>query len=263
MSIRRSRVHGAMRGDVAVEDEVVVQWIDSGSGVLDVGRDAVPMQVGVPALFATGQRFEFAYEDWDQRLVHLDRGLVLDVAAERHLVDGTLAFDRTAAPTAAAVQRWRGSVAVAVRVLRTEGSSSLAWHEAQRDVVLSLLGLYPIEAELQPSGYGDRRTARLRAAVDFLHEHAAEPLTVSDVARASSISVRALQESFQRNLGRTPMNHLRDVRLRHARAELAAAEPGSTTVGEVAVRWGFSHMGRFSNEYARRFGEYPRETLRR
>ncbi|WP_420363835.1 helix-turn-helix transcriptional regulator [Curtobacterium aetherium] len=263
MSIRRSQMHGTLRGDVAVEDEVVVQWIDSGRGVLDVGRDAVAMQVGVPVLVVTGQRFAFDYEDWDQRLVHLDRALVLDVAAEEHLVDGTLAFDRTTTPSAGAVRQWRGSVAGAVGALRAEGASSLAWHEAQRDVVRSLFGLYPVEAERRPVGWGDRRTARLRSAVEFLHEHAAEPVTVSDVARASAISVRALQESFQRSLGRTPMTYLRDVRLRHTRDDLVAADPGSTTVGEVAMRWGFSHMGRFSNEYLRRFGEYPRHTLRR
>ena len=36
-----------------------------------------------------------------------------------------------------------------------------------------------------------------------------------------------------------------------------------TTVKEVATRWGFSHLGRFSRDYQRRFGEAPSETLSR
>ncbi|QWS32862.1 helix-turn-helix transcriptional regulator [Curtobacterium aetherium] len=262
MSIRRSQMHGLLRGDVAVEDEVVVQWIDSGRARVDVGRDEVRMEPGVPTLFPIERRFAMEYEDWDQRLVHLSRDLVLDVAAEQFLVDGTLGFDRTTPPSAAAVESWRGSVASAVRALRTDGSSSLAWHEAQRDVARSLFGLYRFQGEVLPDGYGERRNNRLRAAVEFLHEHAAEPLSVSDIARAADLSVRALQESFQRTLDRTPMNYLREIRLRRVRADLLAAEPGTGSVAEIAARWGFTHMGRFSGEYLRRFGEYPRRTLR-
>lgn len=263
MSIRRSQMHGYLRGDVAVEGEVVVQWIDAGRARVDVGRDEVRMEPGVPALFPIERRFEMEYEDWDQRLVHLDRDLVLDVAAERYLVDGTLGFDRSVTPTDAAVQAWRSSVAGAVRALRTEGSASLAWNEAQRDVVRSLFGLYRFQGEAQPDGYGERRNTRLRKAVEFLHEHAGEPLTVSDIARAADLSVRALQESFQRTLDRTPMNYLREVRLRQVHDDLVAAEPGTASVADIASRWGFTHMGRFSGEYLRRFGEYPRQTLRK
>jgi AraC-like DNA-binding protein len=263
MSIRRSQMHGYLRGDVAVEGEVVVQWVDSGSGRVDVGHDEVRMQPGIPALFPIERRFDVEYEDWDQRIVHLRRDLVLDVAAERHLVDGTLDFDRSVTPSAAAVQQWRGSVAGAVRALRSEGTSSLAWHEAQRDVARSLFDLYRFQGETLPVGYGERKNARLRAAVEFLHEHAAEPLTVSDVARAADLSVRALQESFQRTLDRTPMNYLREVRLRRVRNDLQRADPTAASVAQIAARWGFTHMGRFSGEYLRRFGEYPRHTLRR
>jgi AraC-like DNA-binding protein len=263
MSIRRSQMHGYLRGDVAVEGEVVVQWVDSGSGRVDVGHDEVRMQPGIPALFPIERRFDVEYEDWDQRIVHLRRDLVLDVAAERHLVDGTLDFDRSVTPSTAAVQQWRGSVAGAVRALRSEGTSSLAWHEAQRDVARSLFDLYRFQGETLPVGYGERKNSRLRAAVEFLHEHAAEPLTVSDVARAADLSVRALQESFQRTLDRTPMNYLREVRLRRVRNDLQRADPTAASVAQIAARWGFTHMGRFSGEYLRRFGEYPRHTLRR
>lgn len=263
MSIRRSQMRGRLRGDVAVEGEVVVQWIEEGQGRLDIGRHETRMQIGVPALAPTGQRFEFEYENWDQRLVHLDRALVADVASEQYIVDGTLLFDRTTAPAPAAVEHWRRSVAGAVRSLRIDGAESLAWHEAQRDVGRALLGLFRLQADEIPDGYGERRNRHIRAAVEFLHAHASEPLTVLDVGRAADLSVRALQESFQRIFETTPMHYLREIRMRHTHADLLAAEPGSVTVGQVAAQWGFTHMGRFSNAYHRRFGEYPRSTLGR
>ncbi|AOX65372.1 hypothetical protein BJK06_06085 [Curtobacterium sp. BH-2-1-1] len=263
MSIRRSQMHGSLRGDVAVEGEVVVQWIDSGSASIDVGRDEIRLQHGVPTLFPIERRFDMDYRDWDQRLVHLDRDLVLDVASERYLVDRTVDFDRTTPPTPAAIAEWRRAVAQSVQALRTSGNESLAWHEAQRGVASALLDLYRFRAEAVPAGWGQHRNARIRAAVEYLHAHAHEPLTVSDVARASDLSVRGLQEAFQRALDRSPMQYLREVRLRRAHEDLVASHVGQVSVADVAARWGFTHMGRFSGEYLRRFGEYPKQTLRR
>jgi AraC-like DNA-binding protein len=34
-------------------------------------------------------------------------------------------------------------------------------------------------------------------------------------------------------------------------------------VTAVAFRWGFSHLGHFTTDYKRRFGETPSETLMR
>ncbi|QYI98158.1 helix-turn-helix domain-containing protein [Curtobacterium flaccumfaciens pv. flaccumfaciens] len=263
LSVRRSQMHGYLRGDVATEGEVVVQWLERGEARVDVGRDEVRMQPGVPTLFPVERRFEMEYQDWDQRLVHLRRDLVLDVAAEDHLVDGTMAFDTTAAPNLTAVGLWRTAVSGALRALREEGDESLAWHEAQRDVARALFRMYPLQAERFPAGYGTRSDGRLRAAVEFIQAHAHEPLTVADIAQAAGLSIRGIQESFQRAFERSPMTYLREVRLGRVHEELRILDPQATSVADVARRWGFAHMGRFASVYANRFGEYPRDTLRR
>lgn len=77
------------------------------------------------------------------------------------------------------------------------------------------------------------------------------------------MSVRSLQESFRRSLDTTPMASLRGIRLEKVHRELSAAEPGTTTVTDVATRWCFLHLGRFAAAYARAYGEHPSETLRR
>ncbi|REH17472.1 AraC-like protein [Kutzneria buriramensis] len=103
----------------------------------------------------------------------------------------------------------------------------------------------------------------LGAVALLVHEvTGAEPLTVEDVAEAVGVAVRALQDGFRRHADTTPMSYLRDVRLRRVRAELTAAEPGTVTVTDVAVRWGFLHAGRFSVLYREQFGETPSTTLR-
>jgi transcriptional regulator GlxA family with amidase domain len=42
---------------------------------------------------------------------------------------------------------------------------------------------------------------------------------------------------------------------------MAPAHDGSVT--SIALAAGFSHLGRFSHDYAERFGERPSETLKR
>ncbi|MBT2504017.1 AraC family transcriptional regulator [Curtobacterium sp. ISL-83] len=269
LSLRRSQMHGALRGDVATGDDFVVEWIDRGAARIDVGRDEVVQRPHQPALFPPGRPFDFVSEDWDQRLVHVHRDLVLDVASERYDLESiggggdALLFDHTAEPTPAATERWFTAVRAASAALRTGGAGSLRWHEASRGVAAALLELYPPRLDAFHDALSQPDRANLRRAVDFIHAHARDPLTVGAIACAANTSIRSLQENFRNVLGTTPMLYLREVRLDGVRADLLAADPHLSSVGTIAGRWGFSHLGRFAGEYAQRFGERPSHTLRR
>lgn len=99
-------------------------------------------------------------------------------------------------------------------------------------------------------------------AIDFMHDHADEPITVAEIARHCSISVRTLQEGFHRHLSQPPLQHLRQIRLAKARASLKTANPYQDTVRSIAFRWGFGHLGRFASDYQAAFGELPSVSLR-
>jgi transcriptional regulator GlxA family with amidase domain len=65
------------------------------------------------------------------------------------------------------------------------------------------------------------------------------PLTTSTLARQCHVSVRTLQEGFQRHLGMmSPMAYVRVVRLRRAQRDLRSADPFHSTVSAIAHRWG-------------------------
>jgi hypothetical protein len=49
----------------------------------------------------------------------------------------------------------------------------------------------------------------IRTALDIIEEEAHLPLTLSSIATRSHISVRSLQQGFQRHLGTSPMAYLR------------------------------------------------------
>ncbi len=104
--------------------------------------------------------------------------------------------------------------------------------------------------------------AVVRRAVDYIHMHAHDALTVHTIAAMAGASVRALQTGFRTHLGTTPRRYLTSVRLDRVRRDLVAGTPHSTSVATSASFWGFTHLGRFASLYRARYGELPSTTLR-
>lgn len=102
----------------------------------------------------------------------------------------------------------------------------------------------------------------IQKAVDFMEDHAQEPITTADIAAHCCIGVRALQAGFQRQIGSPPLRYLRGIRLRRAHDDLLRADPYTDTVGLIANRWGFTHLGRFAALHEAHYGEPPSHVLR-
>lgn len=106
------------------------------------------------------------------------------------------------------------------------------------------------------------RPRHLRLAEEYICAHLDQPIAVEDIAAAAGISTRGLQQSFRKLRGNTPLEYWREARLTRAHSDLLHAGAG-TTVTDVALRWGFTHFGRFAAAYRARFGVSPRDTLRK
>ncbi|MFD7451845.1 helix-turn-helix transcriptional regulator [Kitasatospora sp. NPDC059827] len=91
-----------------------------------------------------------------------------------------------------------------------------------------------------------------------------EAVSVADIARAARTSLPSLRQGFRTHLNTTPLAYLRQLRLDHAHRDLLAIADGRAqgTVTDVAYRWGFTHLGRFSAAYRGSFGQPPSRTLR-
>lgn len=103
----------------------------------------------------------------------------------------------------------------------------------------------------------------IRTALEIIDAEAHLPLTVSELAARTHVSVRSLQEGFRSHLDASPMEYVRRVRLRRAHQMLLDSDPSSATVASVAYRWGFTNPGRFATAHLERYDESPAETLRR
>lgn len=108
---------------------------------------------------------------------------------------------------------------------------------------------------------GEALPLSARRARDYMHAHLAGQPTLSDLARVAGVGVRALTRSFERHVGVSPMRYMNRLRLDRVHLELQRAEARSVT--EVAMRWGFGHMGNFAAAYRERFGVHPSFTFKR
>jgi AraC-like DNA-binding protein len=106
------------------------------------------------------------------------------------------------------------------------------------------------------------RPASVRRVMDVVQELPAEPYDAAGLAAIAQVGLRTLQDAFRKHVGMSPMAYVTEVRLQRVHDQLRVSAPGTTTVAEVAYRWGFTHLGRFAQRYRRRFGEPPSRTLR-
>ena len=101
---------------------------------------------------------------------------------------------------------------------------------------------------------------RFRRVVE---EDPEQPLYIPEICKAIGISSRTLQACCHEHLGMGPKHYLLLRRMHLARRALRHATPDTSSVTEIATRYGFWQLGRFAVEYQSLFGESPSATLAR
>ena len=102
----------------------------------------------------------------------------------------------------------------------------------------------------------------VRRAEEYLEGCGDESVRIDDLCVAACTSLSRLERSFREVFGVGPRRFLVLRRLAAVRGELLRPDAG-ISVTDVATRWGFFHLGRFSQEYRLHYGERPSQTLSR
>jgi AraC-like DNA-binding protein len=100
----------------------------------------------------------------------------------------------------------------------------------------------------------------VRRAEEYIEANWNRPISIDELVEVTNVSARSLFKSFRLTRGYTPMAFVKNVRLKHARAMLAAGVPQTTVTG-VAFICGFGNLGHFAKHYRETFGEAPSDTL--
>ncbi|MFE0513400.1 GlxA family transcriptional regulator [Streptomyces sp. NPDC058964] len=100
----------------------------------------------------------------------------------------------------------------------------------------------------------------IRAVQDWVQENLHRPLLVSDLADRASMSPRHFARVFRREVGTTPGQYVRQMRVTRARQLLEASE---LTVCQVAARTGFTATETFLRAFSALVGLTPAQYRQR
>jgi AraC family ethanolamine operon transcriptional activator len=165
------------------------------------------------------------------------------------------------------LQRYRlaGMVREVLRSLQNQPEA--LQHEASRrslrEALLTVLSdiVLPDTLDQAASPRQQRRQELVHKVRDMVFDCPEQPLSVAELCVRLHVTRRTLQNAFQESLGTSPAAFLRTVRLNAVRRALRE-RPAQATIADTAARWGFWHMGHFSQEYKALFGETPSQSRR-
>ena len=128
-----------------------------------------------------------------------------------------------------------------------------------REIILKkLLKVFPSNRESRDCATGG--SVALDRVVRFIDENLKGTIDIEELSEVSNMSVRSIYNAFSRAYSTTPKCFVKQRKLNKLREDLLRGQCRNIT--EVALDYGFSHLGRFSSDYRKAFGELPSETLK-
>lgn len=243
-------------------------FLVGGSIEVRSGREEERFGPGDAVLYPYGTRFEMRWTRVDQEILSVDFDVIAHLAAQRTGPDAApVRFLGMRPVSPGMASYWCSMAGFVQRALAEEASGrvpALVLAEMENTVAAAALSVFPnttltIAHEIPERQLGP---AALRRAVAYIDAHAAEPLTLGDIASGVGVDPRALQRAFARHRATTPMGYLRRVRLENAHRDLQRADPATgVSVSGIARRWGFANLSRFAAAYHRAYGRTPQQTL--
>jgi AraC-like DNA-binding protein len=264
-------LHYRMDVDLLVEplDDLLFAAVVDGRLETRVGLDGLQAVRGDVLLNRNGLPLMNRCDGADVHTLTLDRRMVAEWAAGSTGIDpADFRFEGIGPVSPAMGVHWRSTMAYVHRVYSGPADvlrNALVVRTVADVAVAGALAAFANTAmgQTHPPGPGPVTPAAVRRAVAYIDEHAGEPITVARIAEVARVGPRALQSSFRRHLGVTPIGYLRRVRLDRAHRDLASADPGrGDTVTMIAHRWGWASVSRFAAEYGATYGRPPSHTLR-
>lgn len=272
ISVNRLR-YGA---DVAIDpgqlnDFLLVQMPLAGNALVTCGKTSV----NANARMATVVTSRLPLRMWwsggcDKILVRIPRELIEQHCVQHlgHELRQPIIFELGMDLTEGGGQDWLRLIAFLIDELnRDEGNMFLRSPLVRAPMVEMLINTLLF---CQPSNYRDAlmRPAPpiapyyVKRVEEYIEEHADQPITIGELASHAGVSTRAMYSGFRNFRNTSPMTYLKAIRLKRTREDLLKAQQGDR-VATIAMRWGFTHLGNFTADYKRKFGERPSDTLKR
>jgi len=162
------------------------------------------------------------------------------------------------------VSDFRATARETLKGLMTQGkklqSDPLFHDKVEHDILQILFQNLDRSRKQKKAFQGDIDANKIRQYIELNYK---DQIKLEELCSSEKLSDRTIRASFNRLFGFSPKQYLKQYRLGKTHFSLIRNNPTSTTVGEVAYDNGFTHMGRFSDQYRAMFGATPYTTLKK
>ena len=145
----------------------------------------------------------------------------------------------------------------------TAANSELTSAELEDDLItVLLLAMHENQPVAETQQSKREPKCQIGLAEDYLLDNLTSPVSRTRLAEVSGASIRSLSRAFVQKHGVGPMQFLKERRLESVRMELLNARPENAKVSDIALRYGFTELGKFSLFYKSVYKEKPSDTLK-
>jgi AraC-like DNA-binding protein len=255
----------------ALQGYYLISLPTQGTAQVRQGGELHQLAAQTPGVFSPIRNFSMeVHEGYDQLLIRVDSSLIADAwqgLTGRPLI-APLIFETSMLSRPQLPQAWRGIVALAgiASALPLAGKARQFAQASLADALASLLltqHVHNQHSTLDASATYAASPRIVRQAEELMLRRLRSHVSVSDLCIECAVSRRTLFAAFQSCHGAGPMTWLRERRMEAARDALQKPSRGGIRVADIALEYGFTHVGDFAGAYRRKFGEAPSQTLRR
>lgn len=101
------------------------------------------------------------------------------------------------------------------------------------------------------------------AVKEYISKNINDNISIAELASQLNVSKSKLFGEFSREKGISPAAYIKQKKLIAIYERLSNPNKDSTSISQIALDFGFNHLGRFSSDYKKLFNELPSETVRK
>jgi AraC family ethanolamine operon transcriptional activator len=108
----------------------------------------------------------------------------------------------------------------------------------------------------------DHTNPKFAKVIDYIHENLTELTSVHQICEKTEVPERTVRRLIRKSYSLSPKKYLNTLRLNEVRKGLKNNAEFSNVM-QIASDYNFWHMGQFTRDYKKLFGELPTETLKK
>jgi AraC-like DNA-binding protein len=101
----------------------------------------------------------------------------------------------------------------------------------------------------------------IKRAKEYINDNIQQHISLENLAEITGVAPATLNKHFSHYTGQSPIKYIRNEKLALVH-QILSSDAHNISVTDIALKFGFNHLGRFSEYYKRRYGELPSYTFK-